>query len=299
MKFLLLTLITLSSLNLFANEKGNGGDICENRIKIIRNNISSWILKGGAEELELSQMGITLQAYKEKMLEKIKSTKISCPSEQVFIGKAEKTCKNFVDGKGTTRLVCNANRFNGIMSEEDEYRLIHHEYAGIAGLEVNQGEGPDYEESNYFISNQIAALIENELVKRLPIKNSDSFDDMSIGEIYSRGYMLEATVKSSLGITFRAGTIFTSAGWTTCYLTVKKKLRKNAILRQGRKVSFHLLNTDTVSNTMMLFALNEKNIMNIQTKTVNDGTRLSLREYKENCHMLNFKVVENTELDDI
>lgn len=166
-----------SCSNLYAGDfgGGNGGDICENRIKIIRNDIESWILKGGAENLSLE---VRLSSYVRGMLAAVDAAKISCPSSSIGIGKTEKTCKNFTDDKGIIRLQCNFLRFD-TLNEEEEYRLIHHELAGIAGLEVNSGDNANYEESHYQISNQIAAYLEEEVIKRLAVKtNSKPIHDL-------------------------------------------------------------------------------------------------------------------------
>src|SRR5207253_11459999 len=74
---------------------------------------------------------------------------VSCVDEQIFVGSAEKTCKNFAAADGSLNIQCNANRFMAT-SNSDQYILVHHEYAGLAGFEVNTGES-----SNYQISNQI------------------------------------------------------------------------------------------------------------------------------------------------
>jgi hypothetical protein len=49
--------------------------------------------------------------------------------------------------------------------QSDQYVLIHHEYAGLAGFEVNDGESSQYE-----ISNQISGYLEDQIVKKLVVK---------------------------------------------------------------------------------------------------------------------------------
>ena len=147
-----------------ADGAGNGGDMCENRIKIIRNDIESWILRGGSEPLKLP-LGLSHKEYDSGMLNELRAGHpIICTYDKVYVGRAEKTCKNYEGNDGVNRIKCNLERFNKL-SEENQYRLIHHEYAGLAGFEVNTGE-----ESKYFISNQLAAYLENQVVKRLVIK---------------------------------------------------------------------------------------------------------------------------------
>jgi hypothetical protein len=50
--------------------------------------------------------------------------------------------------------------------------LVHHEYAGLAGFEVNSGE-----DSIYPISNQIAGYLEDHVVKKLVVRPNNSGAD--------------------------------------------------------------------------------------------------------------------------
>ena len=173
-KVTFLGLIVLTSIsNLYAGDfgGGNGGDSCENRIKIIQNDIESWIFRGGANGLELPG-GLAIESYSRGILKAISKTKVSCPSKKINIGQSEKTCRNFTDDEGEQRMECNFDRFYNKTSEEDQYRLIHHEYAGLAGFEVNNGE----EESRYFLSNQLSAFLEDKIVKRLSIGKASKTD---------------------------------------------------------------------------------------------------------------------------
>ncbi len=154
----------LEGLQAIADGAGNGGDTCENRIKVISNDIEFWILREGSESLKLPS-GLSHKEYDSRMLNKLRAGyPIVCTADKVYVGRAEKTCKNYEGSDGVSRIKCNLERFNNL-SEENQYRLIHHEYAGLAGFEVNTGE-----ESKYFISNQLAAYLENQVVKRLVIK---------------------------------------------------------------------------------------------------------------------------------
>lgn len=145
------------------NENGNGGDICENRFKIIREDIQNWILRGGSAALQLPS-GVSNKQYDEVMLRKFKTAKVSCTDDRIFIGRAEKSCKNYVASDGTVLINCNVNRFMGT-SESGQYVLVHHEYAGLAGFEVNKDE-----DSTYLISNQLTSYLEDQVVKRLAVR---------------------------------------------------------------------------------------------------------------------------------
>ncbi|OFZ46921.1 MAG: hypothetical protein A2381_03745 [Bdellovibrionales bacterium RIFOXYB1_FULL_37_110] len=164
MKTIILSILILCSTLVWAildNEKGNGGDSCENRIKIISDDIESWIQKGGSQELRLPE-DVSLEEYNARMLNSFEA-KITCTDEKIFIGSAEKTCTNFKDQDGVKWIQCNLGRINQT-NEEGLYRLIHHEYAGVSGFEVNIDE-----ESDYAISNQITAFLEDQIVKRLAL----------------------------------------------------------------------------------------------------------------------------------
>lgn len=126
----------------------NGGDTCENQFKNIRDNLAAWISKGGAKNLRFPN-GITYEQYLRAMLVKMSTAKINCTDKKILVGGAEKTCKNFSAADGTPSIQCNQPRFMATSTSE-QYILVHHEYAGLAGFEVNRGA-----DSNYVISNQI------------------------------------------------------------------------------------------------------------------------------------------------
>jgi|GEM_PF-5233508 hypothetical protein len=164
--FLLLPVlfISLFALNSHAQyDHGNGGDMCELRFDEIRTDLQKWLLKGGAENLKLPA-GLTLEKYLFSMLDEIKKAKVSCTKKDLFVGIAEKTCKNFIDDEGTSRIVCNYERFLATI-DTAQYTLVHHEFAGLAGFEINSGES-----SNYSISDQISAFLETKIVKQLVVK---------------------------------------------------------------------------------------------------------------------------------
>lgn len=190
MKFLLL-LISLSILlttNAHAGQdKGNGGDTCEKDFQIIRNDILSWINQGGGSKLKLGKK-INAKEYTFQMKKFISTAKVSCTNKVLLVGKAEKTCKNFIE-KGSPRILCNSSRFSE-MTLDDQYILVHHEYAGLSGYEVNNGE-----ESIYPISNQISSYLEEKIVKKLAIKIDDSLEKKTLEK-----FLLEANnPKSEIG----------------------------------------------------------------------------------------------------
>jgi hypothetical protein len=151
-----------------ADKGGNGGDICENRIKTIAADLSTWIQNGGSSDLKLPR-GVLASDYNTIMLEAISKTQVSCVDTPVLVGSSEKICKNVSDG--LPKMTCNRGAFLR-SKESDQYVLIHHEYAGISGLEVNQGDV-----SNYEVSNQIVGFLQDELIKKLVVKPTLSIID--------------------------------------------------------------------------------------------------------------------------
>jgi hypothetical protein len=198
----LLVALTIASLNpAYASKgdkEGNGGDMCEDRIKVVRDDIASWINKGGSAGLQLPR-GIDNAQYSSLMLNAISQAKVSCTDAVIKVGQSEKTCKNFIDG-GAPRIVCNAKRFLDT-NESQQYVLIHHEYAGLAQIEQNYGD-----DSNYSVSNQISGYLVNEVVKRLAVRprsvnnpgNSPDFDALQKLQEGEQRYLksLEVLAKS-------------------------------------------------------------------------------------------------------
>jgi len=160
---------SLASLPAFAGDKtGNGGDMCEDRIKVIRDDIATWITNGGANTLKFSQ-GVTLSQYTTKMRAAAAGTTVSCTGSTVSVGGIEKACRNFFDFSGRPQIICNSLRF-AQTNASDQYVLVHHEYAGIAGLEVNNTDG-----SQYAVSNQISGYLVDQVVKKLAVKPRTDF----------------------------------------------------------------------------------------------------------------------------
>jgi hypothetical protein len=147
----------------FAGERGlNGGDICEDHFKIVRDDIQAWILSGGSAGLILPA-GIPIQQYNSKMLAAIGGAQVSCTDKPVTVHGVEKTCENFTDKSGSSKIICNSELFMQT-TDSDRYVLVHHEYAGLAGFEENDGAS-----SQYSISNQITGFARDQLVKKLAI----------------------------------------------------------------------------------------------------------------------------------
>jgi hypothetical protein len=144
-------------------------DLAQKRFLQISNDISLWITNGGPNELQLPA-GLTLDIYKAKMLQVLdsKNTQVTFLETPVIVSGVEKTCANFLLHDMTQQtqyqIQCNLKRF--IANTDDEnYSLVHHEYAGLAGIEVNQNSN-----SEYFISKQISEFLTNQSQLRLNTK---------------------------------------------------------------------------------------------------------------------------------
>ena len=169
--FTLAVVIMTVSVNSYAGgDHSGGGDICEARIKIIRDDIKNWIVKGGHKELSLPSE-LSADEYSDRMLKQIASTKvIRCVSSgdaqyPVAINNSPKTCR-FDMKLQQSQITCDSEKFNKT-TDTDQYVLIHHEFAGLAGIEL-----PDQEDSKYEISNQISDYLVDVVIKKLAVKNS-------------------------------------------------------------------------------------------------------------------------------
>jgi hypothetical protein len=148
-----------------------GGDLCEDRIQGIRDDLKKWILVGGHQELTLPN-GMLAKDYKAAMLEKIKTASIRCVGKgdagyPVTVDGTPKVCR-FDSNSSSDLITCDYQKFQA-MTESDQYVLVHHEYAGLAEIEL-----PDGAKSDYRVSNQISGSLEDQVVKKLVVKSRDN-----------------------------------------------------------------------------------------------------------------------------
>ena len=175
--FILMTISFLSLRAMAGSEGRGGGDICEDRIKIVRDDIKNWIIRGRAIALKLPKNLSTAQ-YKEKMLTQIERAKVKCVGQgdagyPVEVSGTPKVCR-FDKKNDLSQITCDFNKFQK-MTASDQYVLIHHEYAGLA--EVEQ---PDDDSSNYEISNQIEVYFGNQTTTQAP-KSICTIDRVTTG----------------------------------------------------------------------------------------------------------------------
>ena len=168
-----------------------GGDLCEDRIKDIRDDLKLWIVKGGAKSLNLPD-GVSAARYSDDMLEQIYVAKIRCVGNgdagyPVAVNGVAKVCR-FDRTNSLSLITCDFSKFQAT-NEADQYKLVHHEYAGLADI-----ERPNGSDSDYRISNQITQSLENVTLKRLVIKSSFGMKEIPTENL--QGYI--ATAISSL-----------------------------------------------------------------------------------------------------
>ena len=170
----------MTSLQTFAGGEGatNGGDSCENKIKTIALDIKQWINDGGAASLTFTDEN-DLVSYESNMLMTLnQNISISCVSKSLELMGVEKTCINYNE-----TIECSYERFMKLGPEE-QYILVHHEYAGLSGLEVNNDQSSDY-----FYSSQLSLFLEDKIVKRLAIKKS-TFPDLEMSYVKAGDFIM-------------------------------------------------------------------------------------------------------------
>jgi hypothetical protein len=169
---------------------GGGGNATEIRVDEIRADILKWIDEGGAQGLTLPSH-LTHSQYvsgMRKVLEPLAVVVVAVTPEQeaaatddelkVVVEGRSKTCRGFVSRKDRLpHILCSTKRF-AETTESDQYRLIHHEYAGLAGIERNVGAASDYE-----ISSQLTDFLVPRTVLKLAIKRRADRVMPNLGDI--------------------------------------------------------------------------------------------------------------------
>lgn len=148
---------------------GGGGDGSEDRFNEIRADLLKWVNLGGAKELDLPKE-ISYGEYVDKMTTILenKIVVVGFTNQDVLVNNAQKTCKGFFsDEDSKFHILCNIARFNSTKDAE-QYRLVHHEFAGLVGVEKNEDAASDYE-----VSNQISDFLTEQTVLKLAVKKAN------------------------------------------------------------------------------------------------------------------------------
>jgi hypothetical protein len=162
----------------FGGQGSGGGDSCEDRFKIVAHDLQNWIRGGGTLGLDMSKapVKVTADQYTSAMLEQIGNARITCVSptadnpDPVKVNGRPKECRAESDNQGHARIICDRQKFYAGRKDPEndplQYRIVHHEYATLAGIEL-----PDEDSSNYGLSDQITGFLEDQIVKRLVVRN--------------------------------------------------------------------------------------------------------------------------------
>lgn len=255
--------------------QGGGGDAAtERRIKDIRDDILKWIKRGDAEKLKFN-LYVTYQDYLEGNLSKKlfgmkdilepgavvvsafseKDEDLNVETLNTSINNAPKVCKGLIRGiNDRPTIVCKKEAFEAL-SEKEQYIQIHHEYAGLGGLERNIGADSDYN-----LSSQITNHGSYEKIFRLAINNtkekkrnygdlSDDLSDIAHGTILiaKKDIHIKPNTKKVL-VGMKASTVdFINLGASSsssnrystysyvnkCYLILRSKSANSRVIKKG------------------------------------------------------------------
>lgn len=184
---------------------GGGGDASEVRFDEIRSDIASWINNGGTKTLELDSL--SHEEYISKMSDILTPLKVTVSfiekddenddELKVSVDGSPKTCRGFISIKDLQpHILCNISRFKDT-DVAAQYRLVHHEYAGLVGVENNDGAASDYS-----ISSQLTSYLARQTVLKLAVKKIviTEKENPNIAIIKSR-YIGDDSFEVTIGVT--------------------------------------------------------------------------------------------------
>ena len=194
-RLMILGLISLSTAVSHSSgpSNGGGGDRCERRFKEVARDIADWIKGDGPRlrGLDVTQAKISIQEYSQGMLEQLSQAQVTCvgPGDvgyPVLVHGRPKECRNYFDADGQPRIICDIAKFYSNLRDPEtnpeQYMMVHHEYATLAGFEL-----PMAANSIYPLSDQITGFLEDRRVKKLAIKPARAEVPFS-QQCYIRGY---------------------------------------------------------------------------------------------------------------
>lgn len=163
-----------TNLSPLGGSNGGGGGDMESEFKEIALNISQWIRSGRSAALTLPSE-ITADKYRNAMIQELQSFSIEMVARPVFFGGTEKTCVSArvpaiqqirSSSPVRNKIICNQDLFRQTYTNNinGAFRLVHHEFAGLAGVERNQGQDSDYR-----VSDQISKYLREQRIYRLPV----------------------------------------------------------------------------------------------------------------------------------
>jgi hypothetical protein len=126
--------------------------LCLEQLQFVRISIQNWIIFGGATKLALPK-AIPLNDYQSKMRAEINEAQLSCRDLPRQREGKEQICESYIDPQGTPQIVCDSHPFMAGAGSV-QHLWVHHQYAALSGLEVDDGSGAQFE-----ISNQIEKIV--------------------------------------------------------------------------------------------------------------------------------------------
>ncbi len=162
------------------------------------------------------------------------------PELKVNVKNKPKTCRGFRSVKDKQlHILCNLERFESLSQSKKyrqarKYRIVHHEYAGLVGIEKNNGA-----HSDYYYSKQITGKLKEEKVLRLPIK----IDYNSWQEKFYPTHTIIEKVKIC-GIKFEPVTTNTIMPLGTVYYTFDLESNSRNCYDNAKEVSLYRDNRD-------------------------------------------------------
>jgi WD40 repeat protein len=170
------------------SEGGGGGDRCEDRFKVVAQDLKDWINAGGPNGLILTgpQGSISAVDYSKSMLAQINQIHITCVSPgdvgyPVVVGGQAKECRSERDANGSEHITCDRAKFYTALQNPEndpvQYKIVHHELATLAGFEV-----PTAGDSQYWVSDQISGFLTKQTVFKLAV-NPAAANEARVGDI--------------------------------------------------------------------------------------------------------------------
>lgn len=222
-KVLISLLLGSIAMNSYSGQDRGGGDLCEKQIKIVRDDLSNWIKKDGANGLTFPR-GVDKSTYDSRMQNEIQSAKIRCVSKgdkghPVEVYGTPKVCRFDRSVFRSSTITCSRDEFEKL-NEDDQYVLIHHEYAGLAGLEA-----PNRDDSDYALSNQITSFLANMTVRRLVVKPTPTTAEQWITLKEEEGAEVSYTLQKALA----------KLKFSDCDFHIDNKVEERSCSEGGRK----------------------------------------------------------------
>jgi hypothetical protein len=191
-----LTLLSKSSaIERMGGANGGGGDATEIGVDAIRANILKWIETGRSVRLKQYPAGVNNAIYVQRMsivlaphavvvsfVTTAQEATTTDPEQKVKVNGNAKSCRGFISVRDKRpHILCNVERYP--KTGDEQYKLVHHEFAGLAGVEKNVGPSSDYT-----ISKQITDNLISKTYRALPInQEEDAVAEKENGEIPTEG----------------------------------------------------------------------------------------------------------------